>query len=53
MAGRPGYPRIPMEIDQVIDEAFTAILEDTVLITSALGDAQHRVTVLWDEIRNR
>lgn len=53
MAGRPGYPRVPMEIDQVIDEAFTAILEDTAPITSALGDAQHRVTVLWDEIRNR
>lgn len=52
-AGRAGYPRLPLEIKAVIDQAFTSILEDTQTITAALGDAQQRATVLLDEISKR
>lgn len=52
-SGRPGYPRIPMTIKAVIDEAFNAILNDTQAVTSALSDAQNRATAMLQEIRNR
>ena len=48
-----GYPRLPLEIKAVIDQAFTSILEDTQTITAALGDAQQRATALLDEISKR
>lgn len=49
-AGRPGYPRIPMEVKAVIDEAFTSILEDTESIANALGEAERRANALYQEI---
>lgn len=49
-AGRPGYPRMPMEVKAVIDEAFTLILEDQEAITSALNNAQQRGNAILNEI---
>jgi len=50
-SGRAGYPRMPSEIKGIIDEAFTAILENQQTPEAALNDAQQRANAIWQEIR--
>lgn len=49
-SGRTGYPRMPAEIKSIIDEAFKAILEDLDTPEAALGSANQRANVIWQEI---
>ena len=52
-SGRAGIPRLPREVSEIVNQAFTSIMNDEQSVTSALGDAQVRATVALRDVRNR